>query len=102
MISLGFQLEVLSLYIPGWVEENQLVSIARLLVGIDPLIPFTLLAFFPEYRLKDARPPTVTEMISTYHSVKDAGIINMRIGNIGVFARTNQDLELLEQETGII
>lgn len=101
MISLGFQLEVLSLFIPGWVEENQLVSIARLLVGIDPLIPFTLLSFFPEYRLKDARPPTVTEMISTYHSVKDAGIINIRIGNIGVFARTNQDLELLERETGI-
>ena len=102
MISLGFQLEVLSLFIPGWVEEDQLVNIARLLVSIDPEIPFTLLAFFPEYRLKDARPPTVTEMISAYHSVKDAGIINIRIGNIGVFARTNQDLEQLERETGII
>jgi pyruvate-formate lyase-activating enzyme len=102
MISLGFQLEVLSLFIPGWVEENQLVSIARLLAGVDPLIPFTLLAFFPEYRLRDVRPPTVTEMISTYHSVRDAGIVNLRIGNIGVFARTDQDLELLERETGII
>jgi len=102
MISLGFQMEVLSLFIPGWVEENQLVSIARLLAGIDPQIPFTLLAFFPEYLLKDARPPTVTEMISTYHSVRDAGIMNMRIGNVGVFARTNRDLELLERETGII
>jgi pyruvate-formate lyase-activating enzyme len=102
MISLGFQLEVLSLFIPGWVEENQLVSIARLLAGIDPLIPFTLLAFFPEYLLQDVRPPTVTEMISTYHAVRDAGISNIRIGNIGVFARTDQDLELLEREAGII
>ncbi|MCK4853714.1 MAG: radical SAM protein [Bacteroidales bacterium] len=102
MISLDFQLEVLSLFIPGWVEENQLVSIAHLLAGIDPLIPFTLLAFFPEYHLRDVRPPTVTEMISTYHSVKDAGIINLRIGNIGVFASTDQDLKLLERETGII
>jgi pyruvate-formate lyase-activating enzyme len=101
MISLGFQLEVLSLFIPGWVEEDQLVNIARLLVEIDPQIPFTLLAFFPEYLLKEARPPTITEMISTYHAVQDAGIIHIRIGNIGVFARTNQDLELLERETGI-
>jgi pyruvate-formate lyase-activating enzyme len=101
MISQGFQLEVLSLFVPGWVEDNQLVGIARLLAGIDPLIPFTLLAFFPEYRLMDTRPPTVGEMISTYHSVKDAGIVNLRIGNTGVFARTDQDLELLERETGI-
>ena len=101
MISKGFQLEVLSLFIPGWVEENQLVSIASLLAGIDPGIPFTLLAFFPEYRLMDTRPPTVNEMISTYHSVKSAGLINVRIGNIGVFAAIDQDLELLERETGI-
>jgi pyruvate-formate lyase-activating enzyme len=77
------------------------VKIARLLASVDPKIPFTLLAFFPEYLLADARPPTITEMIRTYHAVKDAGIINIRIGNIGVFVRTNQELELLERETGI-
>jgi hypothetical protein len=65
------------------------------------MIPFTLLAFFPAYRLIDARPPTVSEMISTYHAVKETGLINIRIGNIGVFARSEQDLELLERETGI-
>ena len=101
MISMGFQLEVLSLFIPGWVEEDQLVSIALLLAGIDPQIPFTLLAFFPEYQLMDTRPPTVREMIGTYQSIMDAGIINMRIGNVGVFARTDEDQELLERETGL-
>jgi pyruvate formate lyase activating enzyme len=46
----GFVLEVLSLYIPELVEADQLEKIAGLLASVDAGIPFTILAFFPEYR----------------------------------------------------
>jgi len=95
LLEYGFQLEVLSLFIPGWVEKDQICKIAELLVNVDAKIPFTLLAFFPEYKLLDCRTPTVVEMIQSYLAVKDAGLKNVRIGNIGIFARTSDELALL-------
>ncbi len=84
-------LEVLSLYIPGVVEIEDLIKIGQLLQAVDSEIPFTLLAFFPEYRMKHYRSPTVKEMVSAYRHVKATGLKNIRLGNLGVFARTDAD-----------
>lgn len=48
IIKRGFTLEVLSLYIPDWVETDQLAKISRLIADVDVNIPFTILAFFPQ------------------------------------------------------
>jgi pyruvate-formate lyase-activating enzyme len=91
----GFVLEVLSLYIPQVVEADQLEQIARHLAAVDTSIPFTILAFFPEHRLSRYRAPDTSEMIAAYHSAKAAGLQNVRLGNLGVFVRTEKDLDLL-------
>lgn len=91
----GFVLEVLSLLIPGLVETDELESIAQSLVAVDASIPFTILAFFPEYRMKEYKSPSVTEMIEAYHRVKATGLKNIRLGNLGVFARTKEDQKYL-------
>ncbi|MFC1850799.1 radical SAM protein [candidate division CSSED10-310 bacterium] len=96
MIKRNFVLEVLSLYIPDLVEVDELEKIALILHGVDPSIPFTILAFFPEYKMKKFRNPTVQEMVETYHKVKAIGLKNIRLGNLGVFIRTGQDLEYLK------
>lgn len=98
IIKRGFVLEVLSLYIPGLVEAPQLKKIARLLFDIDPEIPFTILAFFPEYQMKRYRSPKVSEMITAYNEVKSVGLINVRLGNIGIFALTEEDQHLLREK----
>lgn len=90
-----FVLEVLSLYIPNWVETDQLEKIARLLAEVDKDIPFTVLAFFPEYKLRDIPSPNLTQMISAYEAAKAAGLKNVRLGNVGVFVRTEEDYENL-------
>lgn len=90
-----FTLEVLSLYIPGWVEEDQIGKIAALLAGVDKNIPFTILAFFPEYKMKDVPSPTYEQMILAYEAAKSAGLKNVRLGNLGVFVKTEQDYERL-------
>lgn len=92
----NFILEVLSLYIPGVVDADQLEKIAQHLKITDSEIPFTILAFFPEYRLKDFRTPTVYEMVDAYQRVKATGLQNIRLGNIGVFARYERDLDYLQ------
>ena len=95
MIKRGFVLEVLSLYIPGVVETDELRKIARRLKDVDPEIPFTILAFFPEHRMKDYRSPTVVEMVDAYQAVRSVGLKRIRLGNVGLFARTEADQDYL-------
>ena len=92
-----FVLEVLSLFIPGWVETDQIEKIARILLEVDPQIPYTILAFFPEYQLKEVPPPSLRQMLEAYTRVKDIGLKNVRLGNIGIFVRTEEDLELFQK-----
>jgi pyruvate formate lyase activating enzyme len=92
----GFVLEVLSLFIPGWVETDQIAEIAALLAAVDCKTPFTLLAFFPEYQMKDVPSPSLDQMLSAYEEARAAGLEQVRMANLGVFARTKRDFERLE------
>ena len=95
ILDMGFVLEVLSLYIPNWVETDQIVKIAELIRGVDESIPFTLLAFFPEYKLSNNRSPTTQEMLRTYLAVRDVGLKNVKLGNCHVFAKSEEEWGLL-------
>ena len=86
---------MLSLYIPGWVEAGQLRKIARTLAEVDPQIPYTILAFFPEYQMKAVPSPSFEQMLDAYNRVKDVGLHNVRLGNIGVFVRTEDQLKVV-------
>ncbi|RLA86686.1 MAG: radical SAM protein [Deltaproteobacteria bacterium] len=91
----GFTLEVLTLYIPGWVEVDQIERIARLLSAVDPSIPFTILAFFPQYKMRDVPPPSLDQMLSAYEAVRAVGLEAVRLGNPGVFLKGERDWEKL-------
>ena len=94
----GFTLEVLSLYIPGWVESDQIKKIAKILAEVDTEIPFTILAFFPQYKLRDVPAPNLNQMLEAYQAVKEVGLKNVRLGNIGIFVKTDEDYEALLKE----
>ncbi|KPK77810.1 MAG: radical SAM protein [Phycisphaerae bacterium SM23_30] len=96
----GFVLEVLSLYIPDLVETDQLRQIAELLCSASAEIPFTILAFFPEYKMMNFRVPTLDEMLEAYTAAKNVGLKNVRLGNIGVFAKTQSEVEKVIEMTG--
>jgi len=96
-----FILEVLTLFIPGWVEDEQILKISKLLYALNPNIPFTILAFFPAYKMKNIKSPTLSDMIRVYKKIKEIGLKNVKLGNYGVFVKTNEDLEFLIKEIGI-
>jgi len=96
MLARGFVLEVLSLVIPGVVEADQIGGIAELLAAVDPEIPFTLLAFFPAYRMQDVPAPTVAQMVRAWEAAVSKGLRRIRLGNLGVFVRSDADLATLE------
>ena len=62
------------------------------------MIPFTLLAFFPSYRMSEARAPTLDEMLGACRAVRKQGLRRIRLGNLGIFARTRAERERLQQE----
>jgi pyruvate-formate lyase-activating enzyme len=101
IVKRGFVLEVLSLYIPNLVETPQLQKIAKLLFEVDPEIPFTILAFFPEYQMKRYKSPKVSEMIEAYQAVRASGLRNVRLGNTGVFVSSEEDHDLLKERVGV-
>ena len=41
------------------------------------------------------------EMIASYEAATGKGLRNVRLGNIGVFARSEQDLELLRRSVDL-
>lgn len=100
IVKRGFILEVLTLFIPGWVEDDQIEKIAQLIFELDPDIPMTLLAFFPAYKMKEAKPPSLADMVRVYHRLKEIGLNNVKLGNCGVFAKSNKDWDNLLREIG--
>jgi len=93
IVDFDFTVEVLTLFIPGFVETDQHKQIAQLIANIDEEIPITLLAFFPSYKLVDNRKPTFDDMMTSYAEMKAIGLKNIRLGNLGVFARTTEQIE---------
>ena len=81
----------------GMSDRNDLENIARLLVGVDRNIPFTILAFFPEYQMKNYKPPTVRQMVKAYQKTITAGLNNIRLGNLGVFVKSEADQRYLTE-----
>ena len=101
MVKRDFTVEVLSLYIPELVETDQLEAIAGHLARVNREIPFTILAFFPEYKMKNYRSPTLEEMVRAFEAAKTAGLKNVRLGNTGIFARGGEEMQILLQKVGL-
>ncbi|MCK4465225.1 MAG: radical SAM protein [Bacteroidales bacterium] len=100
IIKRDFVLEVLTLVIPGWVEEDQIGAIAKLIYQVDRNIPFTILAFFPEYKMKNVPAPNIEHMLKVYETVRETGLVNVRLANLGVFAKTESDYQILLERAG--
>ena len=96
-----FVLEVSTVYIPSFIEVDEIKKIARLLADIDENIPYMIIAFIPEFRLLHLRPPTLKEMIDAYEAAKSEGLRNVKLGNISLFVKTREDLETLIECVGL-
>jgi hypothetical protein len=71
---------------------------------VDPAVPFTILAFFPEHEMKGFRAPNTKEMVEAYRNVKATGLKQIRLGNLGVFIHNDEDRDYLlsNMDTGAL
>jgi pyruvate-formate lyase-activating enzyme len=101
IVKRNFILEILTVFIPNLVEIEQFEKIARLIFEVDERIPFHILAFFPQYKLKNYHEPKLSEILETFKRVKDIGLKNVKIGNVGVITKTEQERKDLIKIVGL-
>lgn len=80
---MGIWLEVTTLIIPGYNDsDEELRNIAKFIRGISQDIPWHVSAFYPCYKLLDARRATASDLIRAYEIGKKAGLNYVYTGNI--------------------
>ncbi|MBS7635055.1 radical SAM protein [Candidatus Bathyarchaeota archaeon] len=70
-----------TLLIPGYVDVGEIKQIAEFIANIDPRIPYTLLAFYPQYLMDDLPTTTRKHAYECYETAKKH-LKNVRIGNV--------------------
>jgi len=70
-----------TLLVPGYVDAEEVGNIARYIADVDPRIPYTLLAFHPQFKMDDL-PTTSRRQASDCSDVAKRYLENVRIGNI--------------------
>ena len=70
-----------TLMVPGYIDEEEIRSIAGFIASSDPDVPYSLLAFYPHYRMKDLPLMTRTEAEGMARAAREEGLTRVRLGN---------------------
>ena len=70
-----------TLLVPGYVDAEEVENIAKFIAGVDPEIPYTLLAFYPQYVITDL-PTTSRKQANQCYEAAKQHLENVRIGNV--------------------
>ncbi len=70
-----------TLMVPGYVGEEEVSHIASFIARLNPDIPYTLLAFAPEFLLNDFPTTSKAQAHACLEAAKRAGLRRVRLGN---------------------
>jgi pyruvate formate lyase activating enzyme len=71
-----------TLLVPGYVDEEEVSAIARFIAGLNPEIPYSLLAFYPSFYLRDLPTTSRLHALRCREAAEAAGLHRVRIGNV--------------------
>jgi pyruvate formate lyase activating enzyme len=75
-----------TLLVPHYIDQEDIRKIAGFIVSIDPNIPYSLLAFYPTFMMRDL-PQTKREFAFECKEIAEkAGLKRVRIGNTNLLA----------------
>jgi len=70
-----------TLLVPGYVEAGEVSHIARFIASVHPEIPYSLLAFAPNFRMGDLPCTSRRQADDAESAARAAGLLNVRVGN---------------------
>jgi pyruvate formate lyase activating enzyme len=82
-----------TLLVPGYVTAVEVEQIARFISDINPEIPYSLLAFYPQFKMMDL-PPTSKTQASECYQVAKKFLDRVNVGNLHILGIKAQN-ELL-------
>jgi pyruvate formate lyase activating enzyme len=71
-----------TLLVPGYVDEEEVGALASYISNLNPDIPFSLLAFYPHFYLKDLPTTSRAHALRCKGIAERQGVRNVHIGNI--------------------
>ena len=71
-----------TLLVPGYIDEEEVRSIARFIAGIDPDTPYSLIAFYPHFYFSDMPLTPKESALRSQKAALDEGLTNVNLGNI--------------------
>src|SRR6476469_3210471 len=80
----GFWVEIVTLVVPGFSDDpEELKRMAEFIASVDPLMPWHVTAFHPDYKMTDGyRSTTVDDLMRIVEYGKQAGLRYMYPGNL--------------------
>ncbi len=70
-----------TLLVPGYIDPQEIAAIAEFITGINPDIPFNLLAFHPQFLMSDLPVTSTALATECLQAARDAGLTRVRLGN---------------------
>ena len=71
-----------TLMVPGYVEADEVASIAAFIAGLDSGIPYSLLAFHPHHAMRDLPATPRRQAEECRDAALEAGLTRVHIGNL--------------------
>jgi pyruvate formate lyase activating enzyme len=79
----GFWVEIVTLVVPGFSDDSdELKRMADFIASVDPLMPWHMTAFHPDYKMMDHRRTVVDDLMRIVEYGKQAGLKYMYPGNL--------------------
>jgi pyruvate formate lyase activating enzyme len=76
-----------TLIVPGYIDEQEIRSLSRFVASIDPEIPYSLLAYYPQFHMADL-PFTPSSLAQRcLEAARDEGLRRVRLGNAQLLGR---------------
>ena len=74
-------LVVSTLLVPGYIDPQEVAAIAEFIAGLNPDIPYNLLAFHPQFLMSDMPVTSKTLAMNCLQAARDCGLTRVRLGN---------------------
>jgi len=71
-----------TLMVPGYVDDSEVGGIASFIAGIDPWIPYSLLAFHPQFRMLDLPTTSRKQAEKCRERALQSGLKRVNVGNV--------------------
>ena len=70
-----------TLMVPGYIDAHEIALIARFISELNANIPYSLLGFHPDYRMRDLSPTSHELAQACLDAARQAGLMRVTVGN---------------------